>query len=71
MNGKENMPPIVRLKYKRGELIIKEGDYGISIYKIIKGKVRIFNESGGSEVPLATLGRGEIIGEMTFLNKGA
>jgi len=70
MNGKENMPPIVRLKYKRGELIIKEGDYGISIYKIIKGKVRIFNESGGREVPLATLGRGEIIGEMTFLNKG-
>ncbi len=69
-NGKGKMPPIVSLKYKRGELIIKEGDYGISIYKIVKGKVRIFNESGGGEIPLATLGRGEIIGEMTFLNRG-
>jgi len=69
-NGKEKMPPIVSLKYKRGELVIKEGDYGISIYKIVKGKVRIFNESGGREIPLATLGRGEIIGEMTFLNRG-
>jgi len=69
-NGKGKMPPIVSLKYKRGELIIKEGDYGISIYKVVKGKVRIFNESRGKEIPLATLGRGEIIGEMTFLNRG-
>lgn len=69
-NGKKKTPPIVSLKYKRGELIIKEGDYGISIYKIVKGKVRIFNEPGGREISLATLGRGEIIGEMTFLNRG-
>jgi len=71
MDEKANIPPIVRLKYKKGELIIKQGDYGISIYKIISGKVRIVNESGDTEVPLATLGRGEIFGEMTFLNRGA
>jgi CRP/FNR family cyclic AMP-dependent transcriptional regulator len=71
MNDTAKIPPIVRLKYKKGELIIKQGDYGISIYKIIRGKVRIFSESGDREVPLATLGRGEIFGEMTFLNRGA
>jgi CRP/FNR family cyclic AMP-dependent transcriptional regulator len=71
MNDKAKIPPIVRLKYKKGELIIKQGDYGISIYKIISGKVRIFSESGDKEIFLATLGRGEIFGEMTFLNKGA
>jgi len=70
MNEKVKIPPIVRLKYKKGELIIKQGDYGISIYKIIHGKVRIFSESGDTEVSLATLGRGEIFGEMTFLNRG-
>jgi hypothetical protein len=70
VNDKEKTPPIVSLKYRRGDLIIKEGDYGISIYKIVKGKVRVFEESGGREIPLATLGRGEIIGEMTFLNRG-
>ena len=69
-NGKVKTPPIGTLQYKRGDLIIKEGDYGISIYKIVKGRVRIFNESAAGEVPLATLGRGEIIGEMTFLNRG-
>lgn len=70
MNDKAKIPPIVRLKYKKGELIIKQGDYGISIYKIMSGKVRIFSESADGEVPLATLGRGEIFGEMTFLNRG-
>jgi hypothetical protein len=57
------------LKYKKGDLIIKEGDYGISIYKILKGKVIIFTEVDGKEIPYATLGEGEILGEMLFLKQ--
>jgi len=64
---KEKVPPPICLQYKSGDLIIKEGDYGISIYKIIDGKVRISTQSGNTEVNLATLGPGEFIGEMTFL----
>ena len=30
------------LRYEKGELIIKQGDYGISIYRIVSGKVKIF-----------------------------
>jgi CRP-like cAMP-binding protein len=63
----KKIPKIKRLSYKNGELIIKEGGYGICVYKIIKGSVQIFKEAGGREIPLATLGPGEIIGEMTFL----
>lgn len=66
---KPSLPPVLRLHYKSGDLIIKQGDYGISIYKIINGKVRIVRESGGKEVALATLGPGEVIGEMSFFNK--
>ena len=62
-------PPIVNLKYKKGELIIKEGDYGISVYKIVKGAVQIFTHAGDKEVPLAVLAPGEVIGEMAFLSK--
>ena len=61
-------PPFVHLQYDKNELIIKEGDYGISIYKILKGTVKVFKKSGGTEIPLAKLGPGEIFGEMTFLN---
>ncbi len=63
----EKLPPIVRLKYKPGETIIKAGDYGISIYEIVEGKVVIFIESGNKEILLNHLGPGEIFGEMIFL----
>ncbi len=65
----ENVFPVITLKYRKGDLIIKEGDYGISIYKIIKGKVSILQESGDKEIALASLGPGEIFGEIAFLNK--
>jgi CRP-like cAMP-binding protein len=68
MGNKKKIPPITTLSYKKGDLIFKEGDFGISMYKIVKGKVHIFKESEDREVLLATLGQGEIIGEMTFLS---
>ncbi len=68
MTEKTKIPPVVHLSYSKGELIIKEGDYGISIYKIFKGHVRIFKKSNSNIIPLATLGRGEVFGEMTFFN---
>ncbi len=58
------------LRYKKGEQIIKQGDYGISIYIILNGNVEVYRESEGGDVVLATLGPGDIIGEMIFLNKG-
>jgi CRP-like cAMP-binding protein len=71
MNSTENTPAIARLYYKKGDLIIKEGDYGLTIYKIINGKVQIFNELDGMENPSTTLGPGQVIGEMAFLTRGA
>jgi CRP-like cAMP-binding protein len=58
------------LRYKKGEQIIKQGDYGISVYIILNGNVEVSRESEGGDVVLATLGPGDIIGEMIFLNKG-
>lgn len=68
MAEKKKAPPVVHLSYSRGELIVKEGDYGISIYKILKGNVQIFKKSGKDMISLATLGRGEVFGEMAFFN---
>lgn len=65
----EKLLPEVMLSYDKGDLVIKEGDYGISVYKILKGRVSVTKRSGESEVALATLGPGDIFGEMAFLNK--
>jgi CRP-like cAMP-binding protein len=65
-DSKETIPTSYRLRYKKGELIFKQNDFGISIYKILSGKVLIFRECENVEVPIATLGTGGIIGEMIF-----
>jgi CRP-like cAMP-binding protein len=67
MSNRKKLPPITRLKYHKGDRVIKEGDYGITIYKIIGGNVQIFKETEEGEVVLAVLGVGDIVGEMTFL----
>ena len=66
--NKEKIPPVVKLNYSKGELIIKAGDYGISIYEIISGKVGIYVESGGAETQVAILGPGMLVGEMAFIS---
>ena len=69
VNNPAEAPPIVKLSYKKGDLIIKQGDYGISIYKILEGKVRVTKASEGREISMAALGVGDIFGERTFLNR--
>lgn len=71
MPGHKNITKTPLLKYNKGELILKEGDYGISVYKINKGKISIFKEWDGKKATLAILGPGEVIGETAFLYKGS
>jgi CRP-like cAMP-binding protein len=68
-DGKETIPRTYRLRYKKGDQIFKQNDFGISIYKILSGKVLIFRECEDLEVPIAALGKGNIIGEMIFFLK--
>jgi hypothetical protein len=68
MNASDKAHPTIRLSYRKGDLIMKEGDYGISIYRVKKGHVRVIQQQGEMEVPLATLGPGECFGEMVFLS---
>ena len=57
-----------RLMFKPGDIIFEEGDIGDMAYLIINGEVEIFRSSGNRERVLATLDRGEIIGEMSLID---
>jgi CRP-like cAMP-binding protein len=55
--------------FDEGELIIRQGDPGGSIYAVLDGKVRVFTRDGGDdELELATLGPSEFFGEMSLLS---
>ena len=54
--------------YKDKEIIFSEGEAGDSMYIIQSGKVKITKKTPSGEMTLATLGDGEIFGEMALFD---
>lgn len=56
-----------RRSFRRGALLIQEGDVGDSLYVIVSGRLRAFcaNEEG-KEVTLGVYGPGDYVGEMAL-----
>ena len=52
--------------YRRGSVLIHEGDIGDTLYVILSGRLRVFssNPDSGKEVTFGTYGPGEYVGEM-------
>jgi CRP-like cAMP-binding protein len=55
-------------KASRGEILFEEGDLGSEAYLIQEGEIEIFQRVGNAEHVIATLGKGEIIGEMSLID---
>jgi CRP-like cAMP-binding protein len=54
--------------YPAGSVLFREGEDGAEMFVIQSGRVQLTKHVGGAERPLATLGRGEFLGEMAILN---
>ncbi len=50
-----------------GQLIMREGDLGDAAYMIVSGKCRAFRTVGTEQETLATMGVGDVFGEMALL----
>jgi CRP-like cAMP-binding protein len=55
-------------EYRTGDVLFREGERGEEMFVIQSGLVQILKRVGADERPLATLGRGEFLGEMAILN---
>ncbi len=56
-------------KYGDKTVIIKEGDVQQEIFWILSGEVYITRKMGDKYKVMATLGKGELFGEMSFFDK--
>jgi CRP-like cAMP-binding protein len=55
--------------FNAGDYIVRQGEEGLGLFIITKGKVRVEKEiSGGSAIEIASHGPGEFIGEMSVLD---
>ena len=55
--------------YTNGQAIFKEGSYGETLYVILSGKVEVSKMIDGEKVSIAFLSKGEIFGEISFIDK--
>jgi CRP/FNR family cyclic AMP-dependent transcriptional regulator len=55
-------------EFHAGDVLFHEGELGEEMYVIQSGSVEITKRTGDVDVPIATLGRGEFLGEMAILN---
>ena len=55
--------------YQDGEVIVRQGDKGKSMFVIQKGEVQVSRESGGKDIPIAVLTEGGFFGEMSLFEK--
>jgi CRP-like cAMP-binding protein len=58
-------------EFQAGEVLFREGERGEEMYVIQSGVVQITKRVGEAQRPLATLGRGDFVGEMAILNDKA
>lgn len=56
-------------KLEKGQLLFREGDPSDSMYVVKKGKISITKTKGDSEVELASIGPGQMFGEMAFFDR--
>ncbi len=56
-------------RFKDKQILIKEGEIQQKIFWILDGEVYITRKIGEKYKVLATLGKGELIGEMSFFDK--
>lgn len=56
-------------RFKDKQILIREGEIQQKIFWILEGEVYVTSKMGDKYKVLATLGRGELIGEMSFFDK--
>ena len=58
-----------RLTFEEGEVLLKEGDLGEFVYLILNGRVDVCKDYfGDSSKAIATLGRGNVVGELSLFD---
>ncbi|HVX81524.1 MAG TPA: cyclic nucleotide-binding domain-containing protein [Devosiaceae bacterium] len=58
------------IRFPAGETILAEGEFGDRAYLLVSGSVEVILGSGARAKRIATLGAGEVFGEMSLLEPG-
>jgi len=57
------------IKVPKGDYLIREGEESTQMYFLQKGSMSVLKRIGDSEKQIGTIYAGEVVGEMSFLDK--
>lgn len=70
MKSRNDTTIFERRAVSKGQILIKEGEYGQQAYLIQSGEVKVYVTQDDREIEIARLQAGEIVGEMAFIFDG-
>ena len=56
------------INFSKGKVLFKQGEKGDAAYIVNSGAIGMYREAQGSKIPLATVRRGELFGEMAVID---
>ncbi|WP_127716014.1 Crp/Fnr family transcriptional regulator [Halobacteriovorax sp. HLS] len=57
------------LELKAGEYVMRDGEESTQMYYLQSGSLAVYKLKGGAEQQIGTIYSGELVGEMSFLDK--
>lgn len=61
-------PGLAEKAFPAGMMLFRQGDLGSEAYLVLSGRVAVFVSRDGKDVPLGTVGRSAIVGEMSLVD---
>lgn len=58
------------IEVKKDETLIQEGSYSRTMYYVKTGKLSVLKKIDGVNREISVIGAGELVGELSFLDKG-
>ncbi len=58
-----------QMELKKDAYLLREGEESTNLYYLCKGMLAVLKLKGGVEVQIGTIYAGEVVGEMSFLDK--
>lgn len=57
------------VKLEAGQYLLREGDESAEMYYLQEGSLAVLKVKGGAEQQIGTIYKGEVVGEMSFLDQ--
>src|SRR5438132_1198585 len=70
MAAVHDQPTVEIVAFPKGAVLFKQGDRGEATYILNSGAIGLYRESQGRRMPIASMRRGEMFGEMALTDGG-